>query len=128
MKVILTKESKQNIKASQLDAAKSIIRMCRDDESSAADYATYAVNCIMHDKMDWCESILKCSAEIAPNSRVWGLWGNETENLDVWIEGIAECSRCLVRFGAYLSDIWSISGDNAGELSERMYKKIYTAN
>ena len=126
MKVTLTKKSKENIKASQLDAAREVIRACREDESSAADYAVYAVNCIMHNQHGSCESILKCSAEVMPNYRAWGLWGNETEDLDVWIEGIADCYDSFVRFGAYLSDIWSITGENCAELSRYMYKRIYT--
>ena len=126
MKVTLTKKTMENIKASQLDPAKEVVRACREDESSAAEYATYAVNCILHDTYESCASILQCSAEVMPNCRVWGLWGNETENLDVWIEGIADCYDSFVRFGAYLSDIWSINGDNCAELARHMYKRVYT--
>ena len=124
MKVKITADSKKIIRMYQVDVAKRIVKSLAEDEMSAADYAVYAVNAIMASRQDGCDRILECTAEIAGNGRAWNSILEDSENLDVWISGIARTYTGYVEFGAYLTDIWNLTGED--DEAEYMYSAIYT--
>ena len=67
--------------------------------------------------------ILKVSAEIAKNCRIWNHYGNgeNSGNLDIWIHVYAyDKWYGFYDIGAYLSDIWSVNGDNTEEIRSHM--------
>lgn len=127
MKVSINKESKKVITLAQAEAAKYIVEAMKEDESTPAEYAGYAVRAIcnaydIYGSVD----VIRAEAYILPNNHVWEQWGERSENLDIWITGIAICGYDdVVRFGAYISDIWALDGDNYGEIVPRMEKHIY---
>ena len=126
MIVKLTKQSKAVITLEQLDAAKYIIAACKEDDT-AASYAELAVKAIetTYDVGRGDRKIIDCTAMVLPNSRVWGWWGDESQNLDVWIEGSADCGDAFVRFGAYLSDICGLSYDTRSDYAKnRFYTRL----
>ncbi len=124
MKVKITADSRKVITLAQTDVAKRIIEFCAEDETTAAEYARYAVNAIMRKHNDYCDTVLQCSAEIAGNGRVWNCILEDSENLDIWISGIAKCGCHFCEFGAYLSDIWEICGDIAD--ADNMFSVVYS--
>lgn len=120
MKVTLEKEYKQYYTLADLERAKEVIRLEKEDESTAASWAVYAVNEVLSylncsrsayyayaDESD----ILKATARTAKNNRVWDAHGNGTQNMDVWIEAKAFTHNCFIEVGAYLSDIWKTGGE-----------------
>lgn len=123
MKVKITADSRKVITMAQTDIAKRIIESCAEDEATAAEYARYAVNAIMRKHNDCCDTVLQCSAEIAGNGRVWNRILEDSENLDVWISGIAKCGCHFCEFGAYLSDIWEICGEDGED--NHMFSVVY---
>ena len=126
MKVTINNESKKYITLSMLDAARRVVSECKIDECSAADYASFAVNAIgaAYD-IGRCVKVLEVSARVAGNCRAWDVW-EDSENLDVWIEGTARTADGFCDFGAYISDIWQLSADNSKQIArDHMYKAIY---
>ena len=126
MKVSINQDSKNVLLLRQFDAAKRVVNEMKEDESKPADYARYAVSAILSASNDYCTEVIKAEASITRNCRVWNAFNDESEDIDVWVEGIAAGSRCFVRFGAYLSDIWNLNRDNSEAIaSAHMFKVIY---
>lgn len=66
--------------------------------------------------------ILKWSAEIAGNDRVHDYHCEESGRLDVYVEAyVFNTYSGFYSIGFYLSDIWSLDGDNCEEIREHMY-------
>lgn len=129
MKVTINKDAKKVITLAQLDGAKMIIDQMKEDESTAAEYAEYAVNAILSACGDYCETIFTAAATVYPNRRVYEQFGEGSDNLDIWIEGCAKGSRHFVEYGAYLSDIWSLTGDNSESIAAcHMFSVLYSRN
>lgn len=121
MKVTLQKDYKQYYTFLDLERAKEVIKAEKDDESTAASWAVYAVNEVLSyynrtknagyayaDESD----IIKADARTARNCRAWNEYG-ETQDMDVWIEAKAFTYNCFIEVGAYLSDIWQMGGENS---------------
>ena len=73
--------------------------------------------------------IIKFEAEISKNHRIWNQYTDESGMLDIWMEVWAfDPYYGFYQIGAYLSDIWQSTGDNADELRNRMYIRKYTEN
>ena len=95
----------------------------KDDEMSVAEYAEIAAR-VAGGNGEY--EILKASAEIAKNARVYNIYGEETYNLDIWINFYAFNEyNGFFEVGAYLSDIWDICDDNAEEIKSHMYINHY---
>ena len=127
MKVTFGKDYKKFLTVEQHETAKTMIRNMKEDESSPADYAVYAVNAIGRaEGMGSCEKVMECTAEIAGNCRIYNYYGENTGVLDVWLSGTAKTWRGFIEFGAYLSDVWGLSYDTEADTARsHMYYKIY---
>ena len=108
MKVTINAESKKVLTIAELDAAKEIVRQMKEDESSAAEYATCAVNATG----DYCVKVYEVTAYIMKNCRVWDAYEAGSGTLDVWIDCTARTTNGFKVIGAYLTDIWNISGED----------------
>ena len=109
-----------------VDRAKKVIAFEKEnDEETVKGWAEYAVNeAVKNKNSDYCVEILKAEARTARNYRAWNLYGDDTDNMDVWIEATAKTSYGFVEVGAYLSDIWQTG---AVKYTEHMYIKYYKA-
>ena len=127
MKVSITKESKKEIAWYLSEVAKDVCNQMKEDENTVSDYAVMAVNAIgAAYGIGRCERVFESSARIATNCRVHGLFSDYSENLDVWIEGTAKTTDGFVEFGAYLSDIWHIDGENDSDIAFcHMYSQLF---
>ena len=125
MKVKITSDSKKVITWEQIDIAKRIVSACAEDDMKVSDYAEIAANAIARLYDDFCLEVFNCSAEIAGNARAWNRILEDSEHLDVWIRGTAKCYDHYIEFGAYLTDIWDIDGDNNEEIAGHMFKVVY---
>ena len=82
MKVKLTEEAKNYISVAEMPAVKQIIKDMRDDDNIIG-YAQAAARVAS----GWSSfEILKTEASIAKNCRVWNQYGENTGNLDVWLD------------------------------------------
>lgn len=120
MKVTLLKEDKKFITLDEAPIVRRLIASMKEDESTPEEYITYAINaaCDCPSGID----IMKASAKIYKNNRVWNAYSDNSGNIDIWIKATAYINGDeFVIIGAYLSDIWQISGDNAKEIASRMY-------
>ena len=121
MKVKITEETKKAITVAQLKKAKEIVKAFADPDNEGpnetVEYFKVAVRAASGDDV---VDVLKVEARIARNCRVWdAMWGEDTEDLDVWIEGIAETWSGIYKVGAYLTDIWNISSED--KQTDKMY-------
>lgn len=124
MKVIINNESKRQLLVSDLPEAKAIVKsMKEDDEYTPAQYLTMAINCI---GFGWTHTVYEATARITKNCHVWNAFSETSGEIDIWIEGVAKTSSGFVEIGAYLTDIWAITGDNADEIADRMWTRRYT--
>lgn len=107
MKVTMESDYKHYYTLEDVDNAKAVIKYEKqeDQESSAKDWFTYAVNEALKDNTDSLREILTASAHTAKNARVYDAYG-DTYNMDVWIEGVARTTAGYIEVGAYLTDIW----------------------
>lgn len=120
MKIKLTQEYKKYITVAEMPTVREIITDMKEDSSTIEDYAEMAIQAA-YDGIAYSE-ILKASASIAKNCRVWNAYNNHSENLDVYIEATAYVNGDeFIIIGAYLSDIWQIGSDNRKEIASNMY-------
>ena len=128
MKVQITAETKKSISAAQLPAARAIVKSCAEDENGAKEYAASAVNAALKattGAVNGCVKVLEASACVARNCRAWCNYDDNSENLDVWIKASAETVEGFIKIGAYLTDIWQLSGDNDAAIVADMYVRRF---
>ena len=124
MKVKLEKEYKGWYTLADLERAKAVIMIEKDDLETAKGWAEYAVNEAIKGRNDYCRCVLQADATTARNGRIWDAYDKGTGNMDVWISFIAETADGFVKGGAYLSDIWQ---SGAVEYKSHMYIRYYKA-
>ena len=105
-----------------LERARAVIKMMREDEEVVAGYAEYAVNEALKGRGDYLRRILKATAHTARNRRAWNAYDENSQDMDVWVDAIAETSYGFIKVGAYLSDIWQTG---AIPYSQYMYVQYY---
>lgn len=122
MKVKLTNEQKRYITVAQLPAVRAMIAEMKDYDATG-DAETVAriasgVNCTFE--------ILRFDAEIAPNCRTWNAFGDDSEDLDIWLTVYAfNPSYGFYSVGMYLTDLWQSTGDNGDEIRSHAYIQAY---
>lgn len=123
MKVSITKRSKNIISLAEASTARKIVEEMKRDEMSIAEYAEIAAR--VAGGSDEYE-ILKASAEITKNARVCNRYGEDTNDLDIWIDFYAFSRyKGFFEVGVYLSDICDICISNAEEIKSHMYINHY---
>lgn len=122
MLVKLEERYKEFYTINDLERARAIIKQEREDEMTCAQYAEYAGNEILKGGRDFLRQILKATARTAKNCRVWNAYDSDSEDMDIWIDAIAETSYGFIKFGAYLTDIWQAG---AVDFKDKMYVRYY---
>ena len=126
MKVTMQKDYRKYYTLEDVDRAKAVIAYEREDEMKITDYAAYAVNEALktEDRIyaDYLREVIKTEAHTAKNCRVWQLYGEETGDMDVWVEATAKTADGFIEVGAYLSDIWQTG---ATPYKQHMYIQYY---
>lgn len=121
MKVTLLKEDKKLITLADAQIVRQIIADMKEDENTAEDYADMAIRAAYNGNAYGIE-VLKASAKIVTNSRAWNVFTENSGQLDIWINATAYVNGDeFIMIGAYLSDIWMITGYNHKEITEHMY-------
>ena len=124
MKVKMTADSKRLVNLEDAKMVNRIIREMKDDEETAEGYARYAVNAASEYGT---VKVYEAEAEIVKNSRVWNAYGDDTKDFDIWINATARTSDGFMDVGAYLTDIWALTGDNHNEIAKSyMYIRKYS--
>ena len=110
-----------------IELRKSVCRILTDlvksdnvisvDEMDVLDEAAKAYD-------DYSVEIIKADATTAKNYRAWNLYGDESQDMDVWVEATAKTGKGFIEVGAYLSDIWQTG---AVDYTHHMYTKYYKA-
>lgn len=122
MKVKLENDYKRFYTLEDIEHAKAVIASEKDDEETAKGWAEYAINEALSDRYDCIVEILKADARTAKNCRIWNAYGDDTGNMDVWIEATAETHKGFIKVGAYLSDIWQTG---AVDYEDHMYVRYF---
>lgn len=125
MRVVLTKESKKVITVAEMPVVRQMIAELKEDDYTAEKYAAMAARLITGDSS---VEIISATAEIARNCRIYNGYGEESGDLDVWIDfrAFSNYKSCFIIAGAYLSDIWQIGGENNEELIKQMYVRKFS--
>ena len=123
MKVRLEESYRKLYTLEELDAAKRVIKMEKeDDEETAKGWAEYAVREALKGTGDFPREVITAEARTALNCRAWDAYGEGTGKMDVFIEALAETAEGFVKIGAYLSDIWQTGAE---EYKHHMYIQRY---
>lgn len=121
MKVTLLKEDKKLITLADAPIVRQIITDMKEDEYTAEKYAEMAIRAA-YDGNAWSIDTMRATAKISTNSRAWNVFNENSGNLDIWIEATACVNNDeFIIIGAYLSDIWQITGYNNEEIKSHMY-------
>lgn len=121
MKVKLLKKDKQFITLAEVPIVRQIILDMKEDECTVEKYAEMAVRAAFNGNTFGIE-VLKSSASIARNGRVWNLYSDGSGTLDIWIDAtVCVNDNEFIIIGAYLSDIWQITGSLDQEIVSHMY-------
>lgn len=106
-----TKEAKKYVTAYDVEKSRDIIRDMKEDESTPADYLLTAAKCL---NGVYHADVIQADARMECNRRVWDAYSAGSQDLDVYIEGLAKVEynggSAYVEIGAYLSDIWQLTG------------------
>lgn len=126
MKVVLEENYKHLYTIEDLEHAKAVIKYEKEDESTIKSWAVYAANEIGKKYGDYTteSNILQASAHTARNCRLWNGYGDDTGDMDVWVEFTAWTGYRFIKGGAYLSDIWQTG---AVDYTYHMYYTVYEA-
>lgn len=120
------KDARAYVTVAEMPTVRQMINDFKADTSTAAEYAEMAVRAITHGNVT---KILDASAEISGNIRVWNHYTENSEHLDVWIKFTAMIGinglDGFVMGGAYLSDIWELTGLDDSEIVSRMYVRQF---
>lgn len=131
MKVTLQKDYRKFYTFEDMDRAKAVIASEKDDESTVASWAVYAINEVIgylrnRKSADYSfaeeSDVIRATATTAKNCRAWNEYGEGTQDMDVWIEALAFTGDCFIEIGAYLSDIW---GSGATPYSHHVYYRVF---
>ena len=98
MKVVFTKEQKRYITVAQLPAVKRMIADLKS-EYDMNDFAPMAVRIASGTNGG---KIFEASAEIAKNCRIYNMYFEGSEDLDVWLTIYALTDNGFYEIGAYL--------------------------
>ena len=126
MKIRITSESKQLITLADMPAVREIQRQEAEDTMTPAEYLEMAARLASRSNNSF--QIYDASARIARNCRVYEQFGPGTGTFDVWLEGIAfHPFAGAYMIGAYLSDLWQITGGPSDEylVRDHMFIKEY---
>lgn len=121
MKVNLTAEMKKFITVAEMPAVKKVMQYEKEnDEWTVQEWAKMAARLVFDDNG---AKVIKATARIAKNQRVWDAFDEETRDIDVWIEftAFSEYRSSFIIAGVYLTDLWQLTKDNADEIKSHMY-------
>ena len=125
MKVTLEKNYRKYYTLEDLDRARKVIAAEKETDCTPKEYAEMAIREALKDDDgnadDYIVEIFKAEAHTAKNRRIWNVYGSTddyTEDMDIWIEFVAELGQGYIKGGAYLSDIWQTGGT---DYREHMY-------
>ena len=113
MKVSMSENYKKFFTVEEVQTAKQIIREMKEDESTPSEYAETAARCF---NFGWIAKVLEAKATVEKNARAWNAYGDNSGNLDIWIDATVQTSSGFLILGAYLTDIWSITGDENDDI------------
>ena len=131
MKVRLPKDYRGHCTMNDVDRAKAVITFLKEDEEKPEYYAEMAVREVLKDiKGGSLDTVITANAETAKNAKVFDLYGDGTENMDVLISFLAKCYFCdnagchygFIDGEAYLSDIYQTG---AVRYSENVFRRVY---
>lgn len=123
MKVRLEKDYKRFYTIEDLERAKMVISYEKEDGETAKGWAEYAVREALKGKNDWLSEIITADAQTAKNCRAWNAYGDDTQDMDVWLNIVARTAFGFITVGAYLSDIWQTG---AVEYKNHEYIRYFT--
>ena len=125
MKVKLHADYKKYYTLDDLARAKAVIANEKEyDEETPAGWITYAVSELYDITGDDTERVITAEARTAKNCRAWNAYGTaiDSQDMDVWIEGLVKTRHGYMEIGAYLSDIWQTG---AVKYSEHIYYRYF---
>lgn len=120
MKIVLTEQMKRILTVAEMPAVKIVRNNVKNDDGKI-DFTSEAHSAANLIQPYGNFEILKVSAEIAKNCRVWNAYGFDwngeySYDLDVWIHIYAyDSSYGFYDIGAYLTDIWRIGPEDERE-------------
>lgn len=127
MKVVIPFEMKGVLTLAELPAAKELIKRMREDN----DFDQYALSAArVASGINDSFAVFNQTAKIAKNERVQDYFGDNSGNLDVWLEFLAFSffSGCYL-VGVYLSDVYQITGTASDkDLRQHMFIREYLPN
>lgn len=124
MKVKFTEDAKRFISVSELPAVKKVIAEMKED-GEIKGYSEIAARVASGYNGNF--EILKADAQIAKNARIYDAYGEGSGEIDVWLDIYAfDDYSGFYEIGAYLTDIWAVTGDNTEEIRNHMYINKYS--
>ena len=129
MKVTLPKNYKQQFTIENLEQAKKVIALCKQDTTPIQDYAKNAINEIIahgNTGASWLHAIYHVSAEVVLNKRYthcWDQFGDDTGYMDVELEIVAETADGFIKAWCSMIDIWQIDGET--DLADNWYYQYF---
>lgn len=126
MKVTFTANSKKVITIAETPTARQMIETLKDDGCTVKEFAEMAARVASGSNV---VKVLDCSAEISKNCRACDNYTDDSGDLDVWVDFTAIIDGGfggIIMGGAYLTDIWSIAGDNHNEIRRHMFIRKFT--
>lgn len=123
IKINLPENYKKVYTIEDVEIMKELARNFNDQTAEEAGIAD-AANTLAR-LFDSSAKVLEAEAETAKNARIYDYYTG-AKDVDIWITVKILGWQDFYIVGAYLSDIWSITGDNTEELKSRMYIRRFT--
>lgn len=125
MKIRIKPEMKKILTLAQMPAVREIQRQESENTVTVNEYLNMAARLAGGINLSY--QIFDAAASIAKNGRIWDYYFDGSEDLDVWIEGLAfNAYKGAYLIGVYLSDINQVcGGPSDGDIRNHMYIREY---
>ena len=116
-KITLPKNYKETFTINDVEQMKKVIDHYNKDDPEAVKYAIESLESLFKGKA------ITNEAEAALNSRIYNAHETNSGNVDIWITATiySDFESKFYIVGAYITDIWNITGDNNDEIKSYMY-------
>lgn len=120
MRTKLPKDYRKRFTYENVEQARKVIECMSEDTMTAKEALEIAMRHVLSIRGgDYLDEVLTADAETARNARVHDAFGYGTEQMDVWVHGVAKTLFGFIEVGAYLTDVYSIDGET--DLTHEMY-------
>lgn len=115
IKITLPAEYKQHYTINEVEQMKKVIDLYNKEMPETVGDAVQVLENMVKGKA------IEAKAETAGNCRIYNHHDTDSGKIDIYITATIQAYDAFYIIGAYITDIWNITGDNNDEIKKQMF-------